>query len=133
MTFRTRATAVAATLIASTVLAIAAASPLPTVAGEPANRVIMQNKTAAGVWVTVYAKSIFQKSAAFASFCVGPHTNGERSYDSTIYEVRAEVTANANCTGTRLLDGLRGYPAGRGHVGHYFVEAAGHHYIFGNT
>lgn len=47
--------------------------------------------------------------------------------------MRAEVTANANCTGTRLLDGLRGYPVGRGHVGHYSVEAAAHHYIFGNT
>lgn len=133
MSFRVRA-AGAATLIVSAALAALSVAPLSVSAQQYPNRVEMQNKTrTAGVWVSVYKSSNFGATSNIGAFCVEPGKRVEKTYYSTIYEVRAEVTERANCTGTRFYDGLRGYPDGWNHVGHYYVTESGNKFVFGNT
>lgn len=131
MSFRLRTAAAVAALLA---FAAVCATPPSVSAQEHSNQVEMQNKTqTAAVWVTVYKSSNFGKTSAIGAFCVPPRTTAMHTYYSTIYEVRAEITARADCTGTHLYDGLRGYPDGWNHFGHYFVTNSGTRYTFGNT
>ena len=95
------------------------------------NYLEMTNKTAhAWVWVTAYNAKL---SGIVAAFCVGPDSKARREIFSQIYEVRAEVTDARNCTGRRLLDGLRGYPWGSGHDFGFYIHAVGHGYVYNNT
>ena len=95
------------------------------------NHVIFTNKTPdAWVWVTMYAPS----GQNLGTMCVGPQKTETRvSDDYSTYEVRAEVTQGAGCSGHRWIDRLRGYPKGAGNSYHYYVHGSNGKYDYNET